>query len=227
MVNFPDFFSDSDSYTFSLSSRAPTEEELKAIQNANSISVLDHDLKNLHRNILEGTVILMEVPEGPLMKSSSHHILIGATKCVFFTRKASAQDLVNTVREVILGESTLNLMRRSIQAPNHDQHDKSVLRRVTAASGYDILFSLLVPQPESVMVKWNIKHVVDAHFQPFLRSLGNLSSFTVESQVLYLTSLNVKPRNTGQLKVVSQKDLGLAINPVESQLASHVSSNPR
>ena len=216
---------DSESYSFSLSSRAPTKEELKSIQKSGSSLVeLDRDLKSLHRNIMPGTLILFEVPEGPLMPKP---ILIGATKCVFFTRKASATDLVATVRDTILGESALGRMRRSIQAPNHDQQDQSVLRRVTAASGYDLLFSLLVPQPESVMVTWDIEDVVDRHFLPFLRDLGNFSSFSVKSQVLYLTSLNVKPRNTGRLKVVSEKNLGLAINPVESQLASHVSSNPR
>ena len=219
-------FLDSESYIFSLSSRAPTEEELKSIHKSTSLSELDQDLKSLHKNILDGTVILFEVPEEFMTKSSSNLIVIGASKCVFFTRKVDVEDLVRSVRETILGESSLNQMRSSIRVrtPNHDP---SVLRRVTAASGYDILFSLLVPQPESLMVTWNIRDAVDTVFMPFLRSLGNFSTFTVKSQVLYLTSLNVKPRNTGQLRLVSQKDLGLAINPVESQLASHVSSNPR
>ena len=181
---------------------------------------------------MDGTIILFEVPEGAIITKSASSdpmipIVVGAlTKCIYFSRAVDVKDLVRTVREVILGETTLNLMRSSIRAPNHDH--PSVLRRVAAAGGgIDLLFSLLVPQPESVMVSWNIKDAVDAYFGPFLKSLGNFSSFTVKSQVLYLTSLNVKPRNTGQLKLVSQKDLGLAINPVESQLASHVSSNPR
>ena len=46
-------------------------------------------------------------------------------------------------------------------------------------------------------------------------------------QVLYLTSLNVKPQRQSKVNVVSKEGLGLAINPVESQLASHVSSRPR
>lgn len=47
------------------------------------------------------------------------------------------------------------------------------------------------------------------------------------SQVLYLTSLNVKPTRSGKVNAVTQKSLGLAINPVEGQLASHVSARPR
>ncbi len=60
-------------------------------------------------------------------------------------------------------------------------------------------------------------------------------------QVLYLQKLNLKhkkrlvpavgpgtsPDHNVEVNVVGQKALGLAINPVESQLASHVSSNPR
>lgn len=45
-------------------------------------------------------------------------------------------------------------------------------------------------------------------------------------QVLYLTSLNLHPQKKQGRHVVTAKDLGLAINPVEGQLASHVSSSP-
>ena len=45
--------------------------------------------------------------------------------------------------------------------------------------------------------------------------------------MLYLARLNLKTKAEGGRQTVTQRDLGLAINPVENQLASHVSSNPR
>jgi phosphatidylinositol glycan class S len=135
---------------------------------------------------------------------------------------------VSVLRETVLGETTARTMVASVRAPRHgDKGDPSVLRRVTAAKGYDILFSLLVPEPENVMAKWNIGAAIDGYVTPFLDVLGNFSAFDVKSQVLYLTRLNLSPKKSGELNVVTQKDLGLAINPVENQLASHVSSNPR
>jgi phosphatidylinositol glycan class S len=45
--------------------------------------------------------------------------------------------------------------------------------------------------------------------------------------VLYLSRLNIVPRQEGDRFVLAASDLSLAIHPVESQLASHVSSKPR
>lgn len=76
------------------------------------------------------------------------------------------------------------------QAPTHSRHaaSASVLRRTTAsADGYDLLFSLLVPQPESVLVHWDIAGAIDGYFQPFLDALGNFSTFSVKSQGRGLT----------------------------------------
>ncbi len=59
-------------------------------------------------------------------------------------------------------------------------------------------------------------------------SLGNFSTFSVKSQLLYLTRLNLRPKQQegSDEFLVGATDLGLAINPVESRLASHVSSLP-
>ena len=105
-----------------------------------------------------------------------------------------------------------------------------MLRRVTAAEGYDVLFSLLVPEPDKIRVTWDAAAAVETHIDPLVSSLANLTSLSVKTQVLYLKRLNVKPRKAkggeGHHRV-GKKELGLAINPVESQLASHVSSLPR
>lgn len=43
-----------------------------------------------------------------------------------------------------------------------------MFRRVTASDGYDLLFSLLVPQPEKVMVKWDMEQAMQNYVNPFL-----------------------------------------------------------
>jgi len=88
-----------------------------------------------------------------------------------------------------------------------------------------------VPEPELNLVTWDIENAIQLILQPFLDEIGDLYSFTVKSQVLYLTSLGLSSvRKTvsdsgNERFLISEKDLGLAIN-MESKLVSHVSSRP-
>jgi hypothetical protein len=68
------------------------------------------------------------------------------------------------------------------------------LRRITAAPSYDLLFSLLVPEPERLTSKWKIDHAIEAQLQPLFDDLKEIVSFNVKSQVLYLTALSVEPK---------------------------------
>ena len=107
-----------------------------------------------------------------------------------------------------------------------------VLRRLSApALGYDVLFSLLIPDVEAHRKvrkggqDWDIATAVETFFDPILADLQISNLVSVKSQILYQTSLRLNPTHTLRGHVIGSKDLGLAINPVESQLASHVSSS--
>ena len=53
------------------------------------------------------------------------------------------------------------------------QHRKGV-----PSPEYDILLSLLVPEPELNLVEWDIENSIQHILQPFLDELGDLYSFT-------------------------------------------------
>ena len=221
-------------YELLLSSRAPTEEEIKVTKAAKTLDGLDEEVNRLHHQVFSGTILLFEINNADLLPKGKT-IALGRHRAVFFHRtENTVDDLVQVVKETILGETNIKEMMGSIEAPRHEQaaeaaSSATVLRRMVPARGYDILFSLLVPEPDEVSLKWNIAPAIDNQVEPFLDALANFSEFNVKSQVLYLTALNVRPKTSkdGRYKEVGAGELGLAINPVEAQLASHVSSNPR
>ncbi len=214
-------------FSFSLSGRAPTMAENKAVKESRSLEQLDDELRGLHDTLMPGSVLLFEIPEGRFSDAGSANIMLGRHRLIFFTRSADLGDLIHILREAVLGETAVENVVAAAKKSSPDVK-AAELRRVTAAAGYDILFSLLVPEPDTVMAKWNIGRAIDDAVLPFLDSLGaNYSTFNVKSQQIFLTKLNLKPKKQGDANVVSEKDLGLAINPVENRLASHVSSNPR
>ena len=213
-------------FTLSLRGRAPTQEENIAVAKSSTIEELDDHVSRLHDNFMPGTVFLFEVPMRKF-DSGGADIMVGRRRCIYFTRDADERRLVEILRETVLGESNARKILDSVRAPNHQRSDESLLTRVTASKKYDILFSLLIPEPEHVLVRWKIGPAIDSFVNPFIESLKGLASFDVKSQVLYLTKLNLKTKAEGARHTVTQSDLGLAINPVENQLASHVSVNPR
>ena len=214
-------------FSLSLRGRAPTQEENAAMASSKSLTDLDDRVSRLHGSFMPGTVFLFEVPEGKFDSGGGANIMVGRHRCVYFTRGADVRHLVDILRETVLGESNARKVLESVRAPSHQRSDESLLTRVTASKKYDLLFSLLIPEPEDMAVRWGIGPAIDSFITPFVEGLEGIAHFDVKSQVLYLAKLNLKTKAEGDGYTVTPSDLGLAINPVETQLASHVSVNPR
>eukprot|EP00095_Tigriopus_kingsejongensis_P009045 maker-scaffold308_size214241-snap-gene-0.26 protein:Tk09045 transcript:maker-scaffold308_size214241-snap-gene-0.26-mRNA-1 annotation:"gpi transamidase component pig-s-like" len=210
-------------YAVSLQSRTPTASEERLIREAANWSELDAGLR-AHQSA--GSIRAFEVDRPDLWPTEAT-VLLGRFRTVYFRDAGAGQALAAAIRHVMLDEASTRALLASLAAPNQGRRtDASVLRRVTDARGYDLLFSLLLP--DGVPLTWPIEAALQRTIEPFLDSIQNYSRFSVKSQVLFLTSLNLKPRAGAEgAHYVTARDCGLAINPVESQLASHVSSHPR
>lgn len=89
----------------------------------------------------------------------------------------------------------------------------------------DVFLSLLVPQPEHVTASWQIEAATETYLRPFLDSFP--INFTVKSQVLYLTPLDIPAAQEGSGPLqLTPEQLGLAVNSVETLLASQASAAP-
>jgi len=218
---------DSSVYDVFTSSRQATAAEKTLLSQAESLASLDNELGRLHADLLPGTILIYLLESEKLAKE----VVVGGERFLFAPASSPPADAAAAALQTMLGETALSRTLDAVRRPQHEEKhksDKGLLRRVPASSeGHDALFALLVPEPDRVLARWNVKAASDDILEPFLSALGNASSVNARSQVVYLQRLDIKPRAAQGGYILSGRDLGLAINPVESQLASHVSSKPR
>ncbi|BFY97511.1 hypothetical protein BsWGS_00551 [Bradybaena similaris] len=104
--------------------------------------------------------------------------------------------------------------------------DKDIMRSYRFHAGYDIAFTLMVPEPQNLNVDWDIEAGTRDYLQPMLDSLSEYTSISVTSQVLYLVSLGGRPKKGDNFFYYTEQDLPHIINPLETKLGSHASNNP-
>ena len=101
---------------------------------------------------------------------------------------------------IILESKKLFATIKLFQAPNLELNTRWNLRRVISAPTYDLLFTLLVPEPELLTSKWDIERAIEEHLRPLLHDLDEVVTFNIKSQVLYLTGLSLTPMQQVNLR---------------------------
>uniref|UniRef100_T1J040 Uncharacterized protein n=1 Tax=Strigamia maritima TaxID=126957 RepID=T1J040_STRMM len=137
------------------------------------------------------------------------------------------EDLRKTLLDVIINRNGLQKSLANVIAPNLTPPDKATMRTLLSSPSYDLTFSLIIPQPHLKILKWEIEKAINMYFQPMFDKLSKFVQFNVKSQVLYLTTLNVKPNYNSEEKYfyLSSEQLPHVINPIEAKLGSYVSVN--
>jgi len=237
-----DCVSDSSVYTFKMETRLPTKAESRVLSESKSLNQLDHGLNALGEEGpgAIGNAGRIFAYDTRLVETGGMHVTFGIHRAAFFSSsgQGSTCNLLKAVRETALGEREVEQMIQLIVAPQHSEREReSGVRqwsqvKATPAPEYDVLLTLLNPEPHLNNVKWDMPAAIRDYLRPFLHQIETIYSFDVKSQVLYLTSLGLSATQlmtdtkSGKIgHAIRQEDLGLAIN-MESKLISHVSSKP-
>jgi len=207
-----------------LSVRVLHQSEKKIVEFAKSVEEIDKEIGSKLFRDYPGSIAFMEIPS--TMFSETPHIIIGNHRTVYFSSFVPSEDLGAVAVDTILGEPQINLLRRTLSSEALDIRSTPIEHARKRSIGHiDIFLSLLVPQPEYVTASWDIESATKQYLTPFLENFP--LNFTVKSQILYLTHLDIPATKVGSDPVVVDlEDLGLAINSVESILASQSSKNP-
>jgi len=221
---FQKTLSKSNMYDLSLAVRVPHHSENEIIEHAANISEIDQQIGSELLRDNPGSVALLEVPSK--MFNEIPHIVLGNYRTLYYSSYVPSEDLAAVVVDTILGEPQMNFMLRSLKtaASSHRPAPSDNARKRTIGH-IDIFLSLLIPQPEYVSATWDISSATRHYLEPFLDTFP--LNFTIKSQILYLTPLNIPAANSGSGPLeLNTEDLGLAVNSVESVLASQSSNNP-
>ena len=111
-------------YAIKVSTRAPTQSEDEALSNSPSMSVLDERLNNIYssRGDVSGQIFAYHITNS--LSSTGEDLQLGRHRAVFFsgsTDETFLCNLVQSIRESVLGEEEVDHMMRSIVAPQHEK----------------------------------------------------------------------------------------------------------
>ncbi|KDR07999.1 GPI transamidase component PIG-S isoform X2 [Zootermopsis nevadensis] len=178
-----------------------------------------------------GELFLLEVPG--LTRFTPNHVMVGLKRTVYFSSEATAVKLSEVLELLLLREKSLRQMVAAMTTPTETDQDRSGRRRMPAAEEYDIMMTVVNPEPEKLQIDWDLPEAVQDYLEPFLYELSPLAGYTVKSQWLYFVTLNVQPKLVIDTSGFGHQHYALAedllpqiITPLEKKLASRVSRNP-
>ena len=207
---------------------------------AYDVQVIDEsNLDVLKRPVQTNTVKIVfelkDTKEFELLITKSRVIFCYLAKTKFrseSTLKSMQNILSQLIKDVIINEKRLNeVVLTSYGKTMPPSHDNFLRKAVKTNPKFELLFSLLCPEPEKVLADWNINDAVESLLTPMLRKLKPVFDFHVGSQVLYYTKISYNPtplkeNNTISLYYVTSDQLSHVINPIEAKLGSQLSSDP-
>lgn len=178
-----------------------------------------------------GELLLLEVPG--LSRFTANHVLAGLKRTVYFSSETTAVKLSEVLESWLLQEKSLRQTVAAMTTPTETDQDHSGRRRMPAAEEYDIMITVVNPEPEKLQLNWDLPQAVQDYLEPLLHELSQLAAYTVKSQWLYFVTLNVQPKLVTESSGSGYQHYALAedilpqiITPLEKKLASHVSRNP-
>ncbi|KAL9981080.1 hypothetical protein ACROYT_G009739 [Oculina patagonica] len=148
--------------------------------------------------------------------------------CILYNDKDSAKlasAITDVVRSIFVNEEEVN---RAFSMASKRQFAKDTVESMRAQksiTGFQVSFTLLNSDPDSVLAEWDIESAVQKYLDPFLLKVPHLD-ITVDSQVLHYSSIKINPRKDGQTFYLPYEDLPHMINPIEAKLGSHISLYP-
>ncbi|CAO3580701.1 unnamed protein product [Absidia cylindrospora] len=112
-----------------------------------------------------------------------------------------------------------------------DKYDANSMRTFKYSSRYQITFSLMNNNPQSMTVGWDIRNAVNVYLYPLLKELANVSNFTVDSQIQNYAPLSQVPKYMERQEhpnyyYFNPDQLPHFVNSADWNLASSISSYP-
>ncbi|XP_003401873.1 GPI transamidase component PIG-S isoform X1 [Bombus terrestris] len=187
-----------------------------------------HELEKIASafNLDVGQLLLLET------NNLNDAVLVGSRRTIYFSTETTAFTLIQVLSEWMLLEKSLTLTRNALTEPTLYSLDEENRRRFPASPAYDVLITVVNPDPEKLKIAWDLRLMAEEYVEPFLSELSILSNFSVKSQWLYLLPLDVSPKRVpdsgplGRHFALSEDVLPQLITPLEKKLASQVSLHP-
>lgn len=207
--------------------RQAAEKQSSDITSLKTLAALDDYFHGEESSINKYLIVLMPVNNAVVKQTTIGNyraVYLPAGKRDLKTVSAEVTEILHSVlvREDALLKSFQNFLGA------REPKDKASMRSLSYHQGYDILYTLVNPQPDILDIDWSIKEAVEAYLSPMVKQLSDYINLDIKSQTLFFTGLRRKPhkdkKNSGFF--YEETDLPHTINPLEANLGSHASNNP-
>ncbi|XP_037512932.1 GPI transamidase component PIG-S [Rhipicephalus sanguineus] len=185
----------------------------------------------LHKTDLfrsQNRLYVVIVPEG----STDESVTIGLHQIIYVKANkdvgALCNNIVGAVKQYAIRESMLKRLHTSHKVTERAKLDKERMRPLSAATEFDVTFTLVVPEPQTLDVSWRIEDAVEVYLKPFLDKISLVAKVHVRSQVLFLTPLKLRRRFNQSINAytATADQLSLIINPIEGSTGFQASIHP-
>ena len=191
-------------------SRVRTEEEEDNFFSFTSLKELDQSLITSN-SLKNGNEIVIFETSPLLFGPKDQRVLAIGSGRVLYYKSGCDPDLLAQAIKGVLGLEKIDNIGTAIESPSRDTNPSWTLRRPVAAPAFDVLFSLMVPEPDYFKPTWDIENSVKIYLDPILEKINDLVDVSVKSQILYLSTLTLKPKPKGDYFYVTQDDLGKSL----------------
>nr|XP_058955244.1 GPI transamidase component PIG-S-like [Pocillopora verrucosa] len=201
-----------------------TELKTKPMQDLDDYFLRQNSLENARSQHYSFFVLPHEPPESNTISG-----YIGKHfHCILFNDKDPAK-LASVITEIVgnvfVNEEEVNRPFSLASKRQFAKDSVESMRAQKSTTGFQVSFTLLNSDPDSVLAEWDIESAVQKYLDPFLLNFPHLD-ITVDSQVLHYSSLQINPKKDGEVFYLHYDDLPHMINPIEGKLGSHISLYP-
>uniref|UniRef100_G3MNR1 GPI transamidase component PIG-S n=1 Tax=Amblyomma maculatum TaxID=34609 RepID=G3MNR1_AMBMU len=139
-----------------------------------------------------------------------------------------SKNIVDAIRQFAVRENALKRLHTSLKVSERAKLDKERMRPLSAATEFDVTFTLVVPEPQTLDVTWRIQDAVEVYMKPFLDKISMVAKVHVKSQVLFFTPLKLTRRLDPKKNAftATADQLSLIINPIEGSRGFQASIRP-
>lgn len=156
-------------------------------------------------------------------------VLVNSDRTAFISSTASANKIQQVLRSWMLQEYKIN----SILGSTTTITDRKIRHNIPPPQpNYDVVLSVLNPNPDLQKLNWNVRLAAEKYIAPFLDSFSPISNFTIKSQWKYqvkFDQVDKQIQDDSKLKrhfMLSQDHLPQLITSLEKRLGNQVSNNP-
>lgn len=129
-----------------------------------------------------------------------------------------ANILYHTLDKMLLREEHILNTVRHVRAPPEGKLDPECSRRVSPSAEFDVLVTVLNPEPEKMTVDFNLPQAIHGYLGPIFHDFQDLNTIHAKSQWLYLVGLKINPKKLGEHFALAESSLPHVITPLEKKL---------